>query len=127
MYNVEEFDEDGYGQEEDEVYDHHDDEITPESEAFTTHHLSDLGSTIPSNLPRFRNKKNPFWNFYTDANITLYAAQTYNGILEEEKYDEDNKKREEEEDDYDVDNEFFVPHGYLSDEEEERMKIKYLK
>ena len=28
--------------------------------------------------------------------------------------------KEEEKDDYEVDNEFFVPHGYLSDEEEEK-------
>merc|ERR1712096_355090 len=33
---------------------------------------------------------------------------------------EDDKEKEEEKDDYEVDNEFFVPHGYLSDEEEEK-------
>ena len=33
---------------------------------------------------------------------------------------EDDGEKEEEKDDYEVDNEFFVPHGYLSDEEEEK-------
>merc|ERR1712176_896364 len=39
--------------------------------------------------------------------------------LSDEEKDKDEDK-EENEDDYEVDNEFFVPHGYLSDEEEER-------
>merc|ERR1712112_761654 len=34
--------------------------------------------------------------------------------------DDDKEKEEVGEDDYEVDNEFFVPHGYLSDEEEEK-------
>lgn len=33
---------------------------------------------------------------------------------------DDDKDKEEGEDDYEVDNEFFVPHGYLSDEEEDK-------
>ncbi len=31
-----------------------------------------------------------------------------------------NEFKQEEEDEYEVDNEFFVPHGYLSDGEEEK-------
>ena len=34
--------------------------------------------------------------------------------------DEKDKDEDEEKEDYEVDNEFFVPHGYLSDEEEDR-------
>ena len=49
--NTEEFDEDGYEQEEDEANVHHDDEETPESEAFIAHHLSDLGLIRSSNIP----------------------------------------------------------------------------
>ena len=38
--------------------------------------------------------------------------------LEDDKYDEDDKEEEEERDDYEIDNEFFVPCDYPSDEEE---------
>ena len=85
--NIEDFDEDGYEQEGHEAYDHHDVEVTPESEAFVTHHLPDLGLKSSSNIPRSRNKKNSSLNFYTDANITLYTSQTYNNIPEKDKYD----------------------------------------
>ena len=72
MYtNIEEFVE--YG--EDEAYARHDDEATPESEAFIARYLSDLGLAKPPNLPRSKSKKNPSWNYYTDANITLYTSQ----------------------------------------------------
>ena len=88
MYaNIEEFDEDRYEQEDDEAYAHYDNEGTPESKAFITHHLPDLGLKISLNLARSRSKKNPSQNFYTDANIILYTSQTYNNILEEGKYD----------------------------------------
>ena len=49
--NTKEFDEDGYEQEEDKAYVHHDGKETPESEAFITHHLSDLGLIRSSNIP----------------------------------------------------------------------------
>ena len=45
--NIEEFDEDGYEQEEDKAHD----DVTPEFEAFITHHLADLSLTRPSNSP----------------------------------------------------------------------------
>ena len=86
MYaNIEEFDEDRYEQEDDEAYAQYDNEGTPESKAFITHHLPDLGLKISLNLARSRSKKNPTQNFHTDANIILYTSQTYNNILEEGK------------------------------------------
>ena len=61
-----------------------------------------------SSSPQSRGEETSFWNFYTDANITLYASNTYN-----------DKEKKEKEDDDEVENEFFVPHGYLRDDEEE--------
>ena len=72
--NVEEFDKDEHEQEEDDANAYHDVEVTPESEAFFTDHLSDLGLTRPPNLPKSRSKKNPPRNPYTDTNITLYTS-----------------------------------------------------
>ena len=40
--------------------------------------------------------------------------------------DEKDKEDEEENEDYEVDNEFFVPHGYLSDEEEDKEEDEVL-
>ena len=92
--NIEEYNEDEDEQEEDE--------------AFIIHNLSGLGLTRQSSSPQSRGEENSFWNFYTDANITLYASHTYN-----------DKEKKEKEDDDEVENEFFVPHGYLRDDEEE--------
>ena len=97
-----------------------------ESDALITHHLADLGLIKLSNLPRSGSKKNSsqnffvdaniekysgdedsFWNFYKDVNITLYASQTYKDEQKEKEGDE-------------VENQFFVPREYPSDEEEEK-------
>ena len=43
--NTEEDNEDGHEQEKDNAYAYHDDKVTSDSEAFITHHLSDLGLT----------------------------------------------------------------------------------
>ena len=54
----------------------------------------------------------------------MYTSQTYNDILEEDKYDEDDEEEEEKKDDFEVENELFVPHGYLSYKEEDKNEDK---
>ena len=61
-----------------------------------------------------------------DANLELDAEPVDpNAAAKEDKYDED--EEEEEKDDYEVGNEFFVLHGYLSDEEKVGFWENYIK
>jgi len=71
---------------------------------------------------RFVSGRRPFGR---DEDIFEYDYDSDDDWEEEEEGEslsdnEDDKEKEEEKDDYEVDNEFFVPHGYLSDEEEEK-------
>ena len=56
-------------------------------------------------IEKYNEDEDSFWNLYKDANITFFASHTYN----------DEQKEKE---DYEVENEFFVPCDYPSDEEE---------
>ena len=76
---IEEFNEDEGEQEEDD--------------AFIVHNLSSFDLKRHLKSPRSIGEEKCFWNFYKNANITLYASQTYN-----------NKGEKEEEDDNEVEN-----------------------
>ena len=88
--NVEEFDEDE--QEEDDAHAYHDNEVTPESEAFITDHLADLGLIRLPNLPRSRARRSVLQILHgCQHHLILYTSQTYNNTIGENKYDKKKK------------------------------------
>jgi len=101
----------------------------------------DLADKVPrAKLLQFHENQRPaYWGTWTKKSTFVSGRRPFGKDEERFEYDydsdddweeeeegeslsdnEDDKEKEEEKDDYEVDNEFFVPHGYLSDEEEEK-------
>merc|ERR1712142_1291595 len=83
------------------------------------------------------NQRPAYWGTWTKKTSSVSGRRPFGKDEEVFEYDYDSDEdweeeeegeslsdneddKEEEKDDYEVDNEFFVPHGYLSDEEEEK-------
>merc|ERR1719318_418254 len=103
------------------------------------------GAVVSGKVPRAKllqfheNQRPAYWGTWTKQSAFVSGRRPFGKDEERFEYDydsdedweeeeegeslsdnEDDKEKEEEKDDYEVDNEFFVPHGYLSDEEEEK-------
>ena len=92
------------------------------------------------------NRRPAYWGTWTKKSLKISGRRPF--AMDEERFeydydsdddweeeeeegeslsdDERDKEDEDEKDDYEVDNEFFVPHGYLSDEEEDREEDEVL-
>jgi len=104
-----------------------------------------LNGVLADKVPRAKllqfhaNQRPAYWGTWTKKSSIVSGRRPFGKDEERFEYDydsdedweeeeegeslsdnEDDKEKEEEKDDYEVDNEFFVPHGYLSDEEEEK-------
>eukprot|EP00090_Calanus_glacialis_P039402 TRINITY_DN6859_c0_g1_i1.p1 TRINITY_DN6859_c0_g1~~TRINITY_DN6859_c0_g1_i1.p1 ORF type:complete len:1442 (+),score=690.48 TRINITY_DN6859_c0_g1_i1:85-4410(+) len=103
------------------------------------------GAVVSGKVPRAKllqfhaNQRPAYWGTWTKQSAFVSGRRPFGKDEERFEYDyesdedweeeeegeslsdnEDDGEKEEEKDDYEVDNEFFVPHGYLSDEEEEK-------
>ncbi|KAK4323924.1 hypothetical protein Pmani_005385 [Petrolisthes manimaculis] len=119
-----------------------DDEEDPEEAALDTAVMQDLGNEpLPTGsqsraklLLFFENRRPAYWGTWSKMSVAVSGRRPFarDGVFDYE-YDSDDdweeeetgeslsdsegEEKEEDEDQYEVDNDFFVPHGYLSDDE----------
>ncbi|KAK3862856.1 hypothetical protein Pcinc_031312 [Petrolisthes cinctipes] len=125
-----------------EIIEEDDDEEDPEEAALDMAVMQDLGDEpLPTGsqsraklLLFFENRRPAYWGTWSKTSVAVSGRRPFarDGVFDYE-YDSDDdweeeetgeslsdsegEEKEEEEDQYEVDNDFFVPHGYLSDDE----------
>merc|ERR1711915_386090 len=122
---------------EDEDSDSEDDVSDGNEEVVIKGPVSDTKIPRAKLLQFHENQRPAYWGTWTKITSSVSGRRPFGKDEEVFEYDYDSDEdweeeeegeslsdneddKEEEKDDYEVDNEFFVPHGYLSDEEEEK-------